>query len=75
MSWSHSIRRTHRWLSVAFTAAVLANFVAMARGQMNPYPAWLGLMTLVPLALLQLTGLYLLVLPLVGRRRNAARAD
>jgi hypothetical protein len=27
------VRRVHRWVSILFTATVVANFVVMARGQ------------------------------------------
>jgi hypothetical protein len=71
MSWSKWIRQTHRWLSMAFTLAVIANFVALGQMESDTYPIWLGLVTLLPLALLQLTGLYLLVLPHAIRWRSA----
>ena len=54
------IRQTHRWLSIAFTLTVIANFVAMTQG---PPPAWVTYSPLLPLALLLFTGLYLFVLP------------
>ena len=31
MNWNNWIRQTHRWLSIAFTVTVIANFVAMTR--------------------------------------------
>ena len=72
MNWSKLIRQTHRWLSIAFTVAVIANFVAMARG--TP-PAWVTYSPLLPLALLLLTGLYLFVLPHATKWRSARRTD
>ena len=66
MSWSARIRQSHRWLSILFTLTVVANFVAMTRGQP---PAWITYAPLFPLALLLFTGLYLFVLPHVARRR------
>ena len=69
MNWSHSIRQIHRWLSVAFTMAVLANLVAVAR---NAYTVWVGLLALIPLVLL-LTGLYLFVLPYLTKWRSGRR--
>lgn len=67
MNWNLWIRQTHRWLSIAFTLAVIANIVAMAQGT----PAfWVGLMALVPLALLLLSGLYLFVLPYMAKRHS-----
>ena len=61
------IRQIHRWLSIAFTATVIANFAAMTKGQP---PAWVTYSPLLPLALLLFTGLYLFVLPYVSKGRN-----
>ena len=33
MNWNNWIRQIHRWLSIAFTVTVIANFVAMGRGR------------------------------------------
>ena len=63
------IRQIHRWLSVAFTATVAANFVAIARG--TP-PAWVTYSPLLPLALLFFTGAYMFVLPYLSKRGGAA---
>lgn len=62
------IRKTHRWVSLAFTGGVVAYIVVMSRG--TP-PWWLGLFALVPLILLLVTGLYLFVLPHAQRWRKA----
>lgn len=70
MSLSTLIRRTHRWVSIAFTATVIANFVALSRGQP---PAWVTYSPLPPLALLLLTGLYLFVLPYATGVRGGRR--
>lgn len=67
MSVSHGIRQFHRWTSIIFTLAVVANFVAMAQG--TP-PPWVTYSPLPPLALLLLTGLYLFVLPYARRQRT-----
>ena len=69
---SQWIRRTHRWLSIAFTVTVIANFAAMTRGQP---PAWVTYSPLFPLALLLLTGLYLFALPYVAGQRSARRSS
>ncbi|MFZ0267171.1 hypothetical protein [Caulobacter sp.] len=66
------IRKTHRWLSIAFTAGVLGYMIVMSQGQP---PAWVGLFALVPLILLLITGLYMFVLPYVAKRRNGRRAN
>jgi hypothetical protein len=65
MNVSTAVRRSHRWISIAFTLTVLANFAAMTQG---PPPAWITYAPLLPLALLLGTGLYLFVLPYVPRR-------
>jgi hypothetical protein len=62
MSWNTLIRQTHRWLSIAFTVTVIANFVALAQGDGMP-PPWVTYSPLPFLALLLLTGLYLFALP------------
>jgi hypothetical protein len=64
------VRRFHRWMSVVFTVGVIANFVALGIGA---YPAWVGALAGVPLAVLLFTGWYLLLLPwMVARRRRGA---
>jgi len=72
MNWNNLVRQTHRWLSIAFTATVLANFVAMTRGQP---PDWVTYSPLAPLALLLFTGLYMFVLPYATRWRNRRRTE
>jgi hypothetical protein len=67
MNWNHWIRQIHRWLSIAFTVTVIANFVALGRG--NP-SAWVTYSPLPPLALLLFSGLYLFVLPHATRWRS-----
>ena len=61
------IRQFHRWVSIAFTLTVIANFVVMSQG--TP-PAWVTYAPLVPLAFLLFTGLYLFVLPYVAKKRS-----
>jgi hypothetical protein len=65
------IRQTHRWLSVAFTLGVITYIVVMTRGQPA---AWVGLLALVPLILLLVSGLYLFVLPHAARWRGGRRS-
>jgi hypothetical protein len=61
------VRQIHRWLSIAFTVTVIANFIALSRGQP---PAWVTYSPLFPLALLLFTGLYMFVLPYASRWRK-----
>ena len=69
MNWSASIRQLHRWLSIAFTLAVIVNIAAM--GQEKPV-LWIGLLALFPLVLLLITGLYMFVLPYVTRSQQSS---
>ena len=69
MNWSASIRQLHRWLSIAFTLAVIVNIAAM--GQEQP-ALWIGLLALFPLVLLLITGLYMFVLPYVSRSQKSS---
>lgn len=62
------VRQIHRWLSIAFTLAVIANIVALA---MQIQATWIGLLAFVPLIPLLATGLYMFALPYVSRRSNA----
>jgi cellulose synthase/poly-beta-1,6-N-acetylglucosamine synthase-like glycosyltransferase len=64
------IRQSHRWLSMAFTATVVANFVAMAFGEP---PFWIVYAPLPPLFLLLFSGLYLFGIPYVVRARSEPR--
>jgi hypothetical protein len=67
MNWNKWIRQIHRWLAIAFTVTVIANFVAMSQGQP---PALVTYSPLLPLALLLFSGLYLFVLPYATRWRS-----
>jgi len=64
------IRQLHRWLSIAFTVTVIANFVV--RGFGEP-PLWVVYSPLVPLFLLLFSGLYRFVLPYAAGRRSERR--
>ncbi len=75
MNWNKWVRQTHRWLSIAFTVAVIVNIVnIVALGQEEP-AVWVGLLALLPLALLLFTGLYLFVLPYATTWRSGRRTD
>ncbi|MBB4572774.1 hypothetical protein [Rhizobium lentis] len=64
MNWNTCFRQIHRWLSVAFTAAVTVNIIAVLQEKST---IWVGLLALLPLRLLMLTGLYLFLLPYAAR--------
>lgn len=70
MSASLWIRKTHRWVAMAFTLTVVANFAAMA--VVGPPPAWITYSPLLPLAVLLFSGLYLFALPYLNRNRGNA---
>ena len=68
MNWNKWVRQIHRWLSVAFTVAVIANIVVLGQEKIA---VWVGLLTLLPLASLLFTGLYLFVQPHAAKWRSA----
>jgi hypothetical protein len=70
LDWNKWVRQIHRWLSIAFTVAVIVNIVAVGQGE---YAVWVGLFALIPLALLLFTGLYLFVLPYATKWRRGWR--
>jgi len=56
------IRQLHRWLAIAFTVGFIANIVVIfGMGHQQP-PVLVGMMALVPLLLLLLSGLYMFAL-------------
>ena len=71
MNWNKWIRQTHRWLSIAFTVALIVNAVAIVRGG---YSRTLGLSAVAVLVLMFLTGAYLFVLPYAAKWRSGQRA-
>jgi hypothetical protein len=71
LNWNKWIRQIHRWLAIVFTMTVIANLVAMARGEP---PAWVVYSPLPPLFLMLMTGLYMFFLPYVGRWRSGRDA-
>ena len=71
MNWSKWIRQIHRWVAIAFTVTVIANFVALAQG--GTPPPWVTYSPLLPLAFLMFTGLYLFVLPYATKWRSGSR--
>ena len=73
MSRSQWIRQLHRWLGMAFTITVIANFVALAIRHGEQPPAWVTYSPLLPLALLMFSGLYLFALPHAAKLRAATR--
>lgn len=68
MSSNTWIRQIHRWLSIAFTLAVIANIIALT---LQVQATWIGLLAFVPLIPLLATGLYMFAQPYLGRRSNA----
>jgi hypothetical protein len=75
MNWNKWIRQIHRWLSIAFTLTVIANFVAIGMGRAENPPGLLTYSPLLPLALLLVTGLYLFVLPYATKWRGGQKVS
>jgi heme A synthase len=67
MNTNQWIRQTHRWVSIAFTVAVIINIIALMRKEQA---TWIGFLALLPLVVLLLTGLYLFALPYASRWRR-----
>ena len=72
LNWNNWIRQIHRWLSIAFTLAVIVTSVALA--QEKPV-IWMSYLPLLPLALLFFSGLYLFVLPYTAKWRSGRRTN
>jgi heme A synthase len=72
VNWNKWVRQIHRWLSIAFTVAVIVNIVAVVLGK---YADWVGLLAVLPVALLLFTGLYLFVLPYATKWRSGRPTD
>ena len=68
MNWNNWVRQTLRWLSILFTAIVIAVFAALGAGKQ---PAqWVYYLPLFPLALMMATGLYMFALPYIACRQK-----
>ena len=67
LNWNRLIRQTHRWLSIAFTLAVILNLVFLMQKEQV---VWVGLLALFPLILLLVSGLYLFALPYMAKGRS-----
>jgi heme A synthase len=70
LNWNKWVRQTHRWMSIAFSVAVIVNIVAVVQGK---YSSRVGLLAVFPLALLLFTGLYLFVLPYAAKWDSGRR--
>jgi cellulose synthase/poly-beta-1,6-N-acetylglucosamine synthase-like glycosyltransferase len=73
MNWNLWIRQSHRWLSIVFTATVVANFAFRAVASGEP-PSWLTYAPLPPLFLQLFSGLYLFALPYIAKRHGTVGA-
>ena len=59
---SKGIRTFHRWTGFVLTVAVIINIVALA---MKSQAFWIGLLALIPLIAMMVTGLYLFAEPYI----------
>ena len=69
IGWNGWIRQSHRWLAIAFTLTVIANFAAMTRGAP---PAWVTYSPLLPLFWLLLSGIYMFFLSYAVKFRSGS---
>jgi hypothetical protein len=67
------LRQAHRWVSMAFTIAVVINFFAWRQG--TPPAAWVTALALIPLGLLLISGLCLFVQPYLRRSHASPQAS
>jgi hypothetical protein len=67
MNMSLWVRQVHRWLSIAYTVTVIANFVVRVQGEPPP---WVTYSPLPPLFLLLFSGLYMFALPYAAKWRS-----
>ena len=75
MNWNHWIRQLHRWFSVLFTVAVIANFVQIGmNGGRQVTPNWITYSPLLPLFFMFLTGAWMFILPYAAKGRRGATA-
>ena len=59
---SNAIRTFHRWAGFVLTVAVIINIVAI---MMKVQAFWIGLLALVPLIAMMITGLYMFFRPYI----------
>ena len=69
MNWNQLIRTGHRWVSIVFMLAVIANLVALFTKTQSTA---IGLAALFPLILLMISGLYMFFRPYFPRGRAGA---
>ena len=70
MNWNKGVRQVHRWLSIIFTLAVIANIVVIA---VSGYVDWVGFLAVIPLLLLLPTGLWMFAMPYMAKSRRAGQ--
>ena len=68
MNMSKMIRTSHRWLGMSLIVLTIINVIAFSMGYAIP---WLYYLPLLPLFLLMASGLYMFVLPYLGKRAPA----
>jgi hypothetical protein len=64
------VRQIHRWVCIAFTLGVIANIVAIFVLKQQTPAVWVGMLALIPLIVLLLTGLYMFALPYTAKGRR-----
>lgn len=64
---SNEIRKFHRWTGFVLTVAVVINIVAL---MMKVQAFWIGLLALIPLIAMMVTGLYMFFQPYIMKARG-----
>lgn len=59
------IRSAHRWLGMVLVVAVVINIVALS---MQVQAFWIGLLALIPLILMMVSGVWMFFQPYLRRR-------
>jgi archaellum biogenesis protein FlaJ (TadC family) len=75
VNWDNWVRQIHRWFSIAFTVAAIANIVVNIAGLQGAPAIWVGVSALLPLVVLLLTGLYLFALPYAAGSPSVRRVS
>jgi len=72
MNAGGKLRQFHRWLGMTFTVASIVNIAAVIRGS---NAQWLGILAVIPLIPLMITGVYMFLKPYFGKTRRFEESE